>query len=312
MSDYLRLWSKCSLLVLLLAALVGCAESGASSASAQAGAGEAESRSVSELGPIRFGLVPSEGGTDIVKRFRPVIAQIERELGRPVEAFSATEYLGIITAMQNKQVDVVYMGPKSYVEASRIAGAVAVAKELNLDGVAGYYAIMLAREDSGIKTLADAKGRSFGYVTPNSTSGYLLPAIGVMEETGLTVEEYFGEISYTGTHGNAAYAVRSGEIEVVANNTLDLRAMKSSGFDDSELVEIWRSAMIPAGVIAVRSDLPESFHEQIRQALIELSADSEAMDEMARGGFISATDEDYDIIRVLEQRKAEMVADHDG
>lgn len=312
MSVYPRLWFKYLLLVLAVAALVGCADPGTSSTSAQAASGESGAGTVAEERPIRLGLVPSEGGTDIVKRFGPVIEQLERELGRPVEAFSATEYLGIITAMQNKQVDVVYMGPKSYVEASRIAGAVAVAMELNLEGLAGYYAIMLARKDSGIKTLADAKGRSFGYVTPNSTSGYLLPAIYVMEETGMSVEEYFGEVSYTGTHGNAAYAVRSGEIDVVANNTLDLRAMMSSGFDDSELVEIWRSPMIPGSVIAVRGDLPESFHEQIRQALIELSKDDEAMDEMARGGFVSATDEDYDIIRVLEQRNAEMAADNDG
>jgi len=295
---------------------IGCGNSGANSSSTSAGqsAGEQETTQAesAEQGPIRLGLIPSEGGMDIVKRFEPVVEQLEKKLGRPVKAFSATEYLGIITAMRNKQVDVVYLGPKSYVEASRIAGAVAVAKELNLDGLAGYYGIIVTNKNTGIKTLADAKGHSFGFVTPNSTSGFLVPSIGIQEKTGMSAEDFFGDIQYTGTHGNAVRAVLAGDLDVAATNTLDLRAMEQSGLDASDLVELWRSPIIPAGVIAVREDLPLEFREQVTQALVELSNDHEAMEQMARGGFVPAKDEDYDIIRVLEQRKAEMAAPSDG
>ena len=285
--------------------LLGCSNESPSTNESASAAGS------NTLKTIRFGLIPSEGGTDIVERFKPVINQLESKFERPVEAFSATEYLGIITAMQNKQVDVVYFGPKSYVEANRIAGAIAVAKELNIEGVAGYYGIIVTHRDSGITSLAEAKGHAFGFTTPNSTSGYLVPSIGIIEQTGMPAEEYFGEIRYTGTHGNAVNAVLSGDLEVAATNTLDLRAMEKSGLDASSLVELWRSPMIPAGVIAVRDDLPQSFHQQVQEALVELSNDTDAMADMARGGFVPATDADYDIIRVLEQRKAEM-AEQDG
>lgn len=306
MQDSLKLWCNFALAALVSVVIAGCSEAGTSEMDETV-----QAESVDE-GPIRFGLIPSEGGTDIVERFKPVITQLESELGRPVEAFSATEYLGIITAMKNKQVDVVYFGPKSYVEANRIAGAVAVAKELNLDGLAGYYGIIVTHRDSGITTLAEAKGRRFGFTTPNSTSGFLVPSIGIIEETGMSPDEYFGEVSYTGTHGNAVRAVLAGDLEVAATNTLDLRAMEQSGLDSSNLVEIWRSPMIPAGVIAVRDDLPESFHRQVAEALVKLSTDEEAMEQMARGGFEHATDEEYDIIRVLEQRKAEMAEANGG
>jgi len=291
-------WFDFGLLLLALGLLSACGGGEQANPSPKAGA--------EENTPIRFGLIPSEGGSDMVERFRPVIKQLEAELGRPVEAFSATEYLGIITAMQNKQVDLVYFGPKSYVEANRIAGAIAVAKELNLDGLAGYFGVIVTHKDSGITSLADAKGRSFGFTTPNSTSGSLIPAIGIMNELGISAEEYFGQIEYTGTHGNAVRAVLNRDLDVAATNTLDLRAMEQSGLDSSNLVEIWRSEMIPAGVIAVREDLPQEFHNQVAAALISLSTDRQAMEEMARGGFVPATDADYDIIRVLEQRRAEM------
>ncbi len=35
---------------------------------------------------------------------------------------------------------------------------------------------MVARKDSGIKTLADIKGKKLGFADPDSTSGYLDPA----------------------------------------------------------------------------------------------------------------------------------------
>ncbi|MFG0315445.1 MAG: phosphate/phosphite/phosphonate ABC transporter substrate-binding protein [Phycisphaerales bacterium] len=306
MQASLKLWCNFALAAIVSVVIAGCSDAGSA---AQEESSQAEAM---EDGPVRLGLIPSEGGTDIVERFKPVITQLEKELGRPVEAFSATEYLGIITAMKNKQVDVVYFGPKSYVESNRIAGAVAVAKELNLDGLAGYYGIIVTHKDSGIASLADAKGKGFVFTTPNSTSGFLVPSIGIIEETGMSADEYFGEVSYTGTHGNAVRAVLAGDLEVAATNTLDLRAMEQSGLDSSNLVEIWRSPMIPAGLIAVRDDLPESFHRQGADALVALSEDEEAMERMARGGFVPATDADYDIIRVLEQRKAEMAEANGG
>ena len=306
MQASLKLWCNLALAAFISVLLAGCSDAATSKQGENA-----KAESLNE-GPIRLGLIPSEGGTDIVERFKPVITQLEKELGRPVEAFSATEYMGIITAMKNKQVDVVYFGPKSYVEANRIAGAVAVAKELNLDGLAGYYGIIVTHKDSGIASLTDAKGKGFGFTTPNSTSGFLVPSIGIIEETGMSADEYFGEVSYTGTHGNAVRAVLARDLEVAATNTLDLRAMEQSGLDSSNLVEIWRSPMIPAGLIAVRDDLPESFHRQVADALVALSEDEDAMEQMARGGFVPATDADYDIIRVLEQRKAEMAEANDG
>lgn len=256
---------------------------------------------------IRLGLIPSEGGADIVARFAPMADHLEQELGVPVETFSASEYIGVITAMQNKQVDVAYFGPKSYVEANRIAGAVAVARELNDQGQEGYYGIIIARKDSGMTTLEDARGQTFGFVTPNSTSGFLVPSIGIIELTGERPEAFFGEIRYTGSHGSAIRAVLAGDLPVAATNTLDLIAMEQSGLDSSPLVELWRSELIPSSPIAVRGDLPQSFQDAIRDAVVSLSENPAALEAMARGGFVPGGDADFDPIRALEQRRQELI-----
>jgi len=256
---------------------------------------------------IRLGLIPSEGGADIVARFAPMADHIEQQLGIPVETFSASEYIGVITAMQNKQVDVAYFGPKSYVEANRIAGAVAVARELNDQGQEGYYGIIIARKDSGMTTLHDARGETFGFVTPNSTSGFLVPSIGIIEVTGERPESFFAEIRYTGSHGSAVRAVLAGDLSVAATNTLDLFAMEQAGLDSSPLVELWRSELIPSSPISVRGDLPQSFQDAIRNAVLSLSDNPRALEAMARGGFVPGTDADFDPVRALEQRRQELI-----
>ncbi|NEQ51180.1 MAG: phosphate/phosphite/phosphonate ABC transporter substrate-binding protein [Leptolyngbya sp. SIO3F4] len=252
---------------------------------------------------IRFGLIPAEGGTDIVDRFQSLFDHIAGELETDVKAFSASEYVGVITAMQNDQVDVAYFGPKSYVEAHRIAGAEAVVKQLSDDGSEGYHSIIVTRRGSGILSLEGAEGKRFGFVTPNSTSGYLVPSIGIIEATGKPAEEYFSEVRFTGSHSTAVRAALTGDVDVAATNTLDLGAMERNGLDTTGLVELWRSDMIPGAVIAVRDDLPESFKQAIRESMISFNENEEALKNMARGGFVPAEDAEYDIIRLLEQRR---------
>lgn len=258
---------------------------------------------------IVFGLVPSEGGTDIVERFNPLIRFLNEHLDHPVVPKPASEYAGVITAMQNKQVELAYYGPKSYVEAARIAGAEALVKELDADGQPGYKSLIVVHVDSPIRSLADARGASFAFVTPNSTSGYLVPMIGILRETGVKPEDHFGEVRYTGSHGSSMNAVVARDVQVAAINDLDMLAMVNAGqVDGSALRVIWTSELIPAAPIAVRRDIPESLKRALREAFLAFNTHEAELRAMSRGGFVPADDEEYDIVRVLEQRQAELAA----
>lgn len=296
----------------IVVGLLGCSDSDAGSAPNAATNSDDIAMSEAWPDPIRFGLVPAEGGADTVARFEPLAEHLRTELGCKVDVFSASEYVGVITAMQNDQVDVAYFGPKSYVEANRIAGAEALVREITEDGSEGYFSVLVSREGSGIQTMDDAKGRSFAFVTPNSTSGYLVPFLGIREATGMVADEYFGEVRYTGSHGTSIRAVLAGDVEVAATNTLDLKAMQQSGLDISPLVELWRSELIPGSVIAVRRELPQSLKDAVQKAVVGFSENAAALEEMGRSGFVPTNDGAYEIIRLLEQQEHELSEESGG
>lgn len=298
-----------AMIALVLITVPGCGDSGAS---AQAGSGAgaaAESARAGWPDEIVFGIVPTEGGTDIVERLRPLVTFLGEHLDHPVVAKPASEYAGVITAMQNRQVHLAYYGPKSYVEAARVAGAEAIIKQLSVDGQPGYYGTIVVHVDSPIGSLAEAEGRSFAFVTPNSTSGYLVPSIGIMTETGRSAEEFFGEIRYTGAHGSSMHAVATKNVEVAATNTLDMTAMVNAGqVDGSALKVIWKSALIPSAPIAVRRDIPESLKRALSEAFLAFNDEAGLLEEMSRGGFVTAHDTEYDSVRLLERHRAELSA----
>ena len=60
----------------------------------------------------------------------PVAEYLEAEIGRPVEAFAATDYAGIVEALKAGSADVGFMGPLQYVIAHRQSGARPILGEL--------------------------------------------------------------------------------------------------------------------------------------------------------------------------------------
>jgi len=75
-----------------------------------------------------------------------------------------------------------------------------------------YKAEFLTKADSGIKTLQDLKGKTFCFVEPNSTSGYIVPNI-ILKAAGLNPEKDFKAVVNAGGHDKVAIAVYKGDCD---------------------------------------------------------------------------------------------------
>jgi phosphonate transport system substrate-binding protein len=255
---------------------------------------------------IVLGLVPSEGSSDILERYKPMREHLERVLGIKVEAMSTSDYTGVITAMSHKHVDIAYLGPKSYVEAATRAGAVAVAMELDKDGVPGYHGLIIARADSGFKTVADIKGKTFAFTDPNSTSGSLVPLMHFKRDLKTEPKKFFKEVRFAGSHPAAILAVVNGSVDAAATNDLDLaRVVKSGQVRQGDLSVLWTSELIPGSPMVVRRDLPESLKAAILGAILTLNEDKQALEQLGNGGYTYANDASFDVMRYLMRLQEE-------
>jgi len=234
---------------------------------------------------------------------------LEKELGVKVEAFSASDYAGIITAMTHKHIEFAYFGPKSYVEAAARAGAEALALELDKDGAKGYQGILITGKKSGITTVEQAtdKTKTFAFTDPNSTSGCLVPSVLFYRDLKTPPESLFKEVSFSGSHGASILAVKNNKVDVAATNDIDLNRMIEKGAaskDDFNI--IWTSELIPGAPMAGRKDLPQDLKEAFTKALLSFNNNKEGLEKLQNGGYAPVTDANYDVVRYMNDLKAKL------
>jgi phosphonate transport system substrate-binding protein len=75
-----------------------------------------------------------------------------------------------------------------------------------------YKAQFMAGASTGIKSFADLKGKTFCFVDPNSTSGYIVPNI-ILKAQGLNPDTDFKAVTMAGGHDKVAIAVYKGDCD---------------------------------------------------------------------------------------------------
>lgn len=256
---------------------------------------------------LRMGVAPTEGAADTAERFKGLAEHLTKELGIPVEVISASDYAGIITAMAAKNIELAYFGPKSYTEAAEKANAQAVALEKGKDGQPGYYGVVIAKSGSGMKTIQDAKGKTFAFTDPNSTSGYLVPNILFYRDLKTKPEEFFKEVKFSGSHGASILSVKNGSIDTAATNNVDLdRAATKGDARWEDFVILWKSELIPGSPMVVRGDLPESLKKAYGAALLKFNDNKDGLVKLQIGGYEPATDQTYDVTRYMNRLKDQL------
>ena len=218
---------------------------------------------------IVMGLIPAENNEEMVAKFEPMRALLEKKLGQKVKVFTATDYTGVIEGMKKKRVDIAWFGPLSYYLAEQEAGAEAFAVGVREDGKSTYRSIFVVPGDSPVKSIKDLKGKSVAFVDPASTSGGLMPAYLVKKETGLMPEQFFGKFTYAGSHDAAELAVKNKTVDAAADNDITYPKMLTKGLITKESNRVLlESPDLPGSPLTYRGDLPADMKKKIRDAIL--------------------------------------------
>ena len=272
---------------------------------------------------FRIGILGGENAQDRMNSNECLRKYTEETLGVPAKLFAPADYNGVIQGLLGGTIDMAILGASGYAKTylSDPEAVEPVLVKVNTDGSFGYYSIGFARKDSGITSITDLKGKSFGFGDPNSTSGYLIPSIEIPQiSKDITMEsgKYFGEVKFTGGHEQTIVAVYNGDIDAGVTwadglgawedgyNSGALRKAVDAGLVDmNELVEIWKSKPIPEGPLVLRKALPAEVKAKMTTLMDTLDEkDKECFYGVASGeakSFDPITHDAY--LSIIEARK---------
>ncbi|HCZ00722.1 MAG: phosphonate ABC transporter substrate-binding protein [Rhodobacterales bacterium RIFCSPHIGHO2_02_FULL_62_130] len=279
-------------------------------------AGAAQAQDIKEF---NIGILGGENAQDRLTSTECLRVAMEKELGVPVKVFTPADYDGVVQGLLGGTLDYAWLGASAYAKTYLTdpeAVDVMLTKQ-NVDGSTGYYSIGFARKDAGIASMEDAKGKTFAFADPNSTSGYLVPAAELTAKYG-KLEEYFSEVKMSGGHEQTIVGVANGDFAAGVSWADGLgnwedgytsgafrKAADAGLVDMNDIVEIWRSTLIPEGPLVVRRALPQDVKDKVYAMMDTMWAtDKECAYNVAAGDakdFVPVKHDDY--LGVIEARK---------
>lgn len=260
----------------------------------------ASAASAEDLKEFRIGLLGGENEADRLKNNQCLVEKLPSVLGvEKVSLFPASDYDGVVQGLLGGTLDFAELGASAYAKVvlAKADAVEPILTTIQTDGATGYYTIMVAKKDSGIKTLADLKGKKLGFADADSTSGYLVPLVSLPEATGAPIKEYFSSTGFGGGHENLVLEVLKGTFD--AGTTFgsgvgefkdgytsgNLKKMVDKGIlNMDELVEVWKSPMIPNGPLVVRTSMNADVKAKFKQFMMDLPKSDPACFEAVQGG----------------------------
>lgn len=269
---------------------------------------------------LRVQLIPSKDAEKLNAQRKPLQDLLEKQLDMKVEVTVATDYNGLIEAMKSEKVDVGFLSTTAYVLAKEQNAAEVLISALRYDVddqgnklkdsplVNNYKSQLITSKDSGIKSVADLKGKKIAIASFTSTSGFVWPA-NLLADNDIDPQKDVEWIN-VGGHDKAVSAVYNGEVDA-AFTFKDARYLLEKEIDDirEKVVFVMNTEPIPNDTISVIPSLDKKLKQKIADAFINITKDKDGL-EIIRNiyqheGYERAKDSDYDIVRKYLERQKE-------
>ena len=266
---------------------------------------------------IRFGLLPAEDPTLMVEQFAGIAKHIGKEMGLPTTVRVSESYNALIEGMRAGHLEVVYVGGGQYLKMLDL-GMKVVPLVLNKDtSQRTYYkSCIITKPDSGIKTFADLKGRTFSFVTPTSTSGGVAPTYMLLKNK-INPDKDFKRKIFAGKHDASYLAVKNGKVDAGAVADFyfwrwqDRGIFKMEKYDEpndkliNAELRIVACQKVPNTPMVTLKDFGDGFVDKMRKAFLSLpEGTANAYKIWPSTGFVPSSHKDFlDLAEMAELKK---------
>jgi len=253
---------------------------------------------------VRISVVSRFAPNVIYNGYQPILEYLEREGTRRYELQLSTSYQDAVDHLREGRVDASFLGAWIYSHLESREDLVPLVAPLNAQGRSEFHAVLIARSDSPLRSMADLEGERVALPSSQSFSGNWLRTYG-LAEVGLVPAD-LDSLHHFAHHTTVVWRVLGKDFDagVVKESVADR-------YENEGLRRVATSRAIPGPPLVGRRGADPAALEEIRTLLLALDpddpADRRVLDSWTpefSHGFTAVGPEDYrDAFRAEEDSR---------
>ena len=243
---------------------------------------------------LKVSAIPDEAPTELLRKFKPLGAYLEQELGMKVEFVPVADYAAVVEALAADRIDMAWLGGFTFVQARLKTGNAVPLVQREQDA---EFTSKFITSDPAVKSLQDLKGKTFAFGSVSSTSGSLMPRYFMLQD-GIKPEDFFSRVAYSGAHDATAAWVQAGKADAGVLNASVWQKLVDAGKVDTDKVKVFATTPTYYDYNwTVRGNLDADLQAKIKAAFLALDPakpeQKAILDLQAASRFIETKPENY-------------------
>ena len=243
---------------------------------------------------LKVSAIPDEAPTELLRKFKPLGAYLEQELGMKVEFVPVADYAAVVEALAADRIDMAWLGGFTFVQAHLKTGNAVPLVQREQDA---EFTSKFITSDPAVKSLQDLKGKTFAFGSVSSTSGSLMPRYFMLQD-GIKPEDFFSRVAYSGAHDATAAWVQAGKADGGVLNAPVWQKLVDGGKVDTDKVKVFATTPTYYDYNwTVRGNLDADLQAKIKSAFLALDPakpeHKAILDLQAASRFIETRPENY-------------------
>lgn len=216
---------------------------------------------------LKVSAIPDEAPTELLRKFKPLGAYLEQELGMKVEFVPVADYAAVVEALAADRIDMAWLGGFTFVQARLKTGNAVPLVQREQDA---EFTSKFITSDPAVKSLQDLKGKTFAFGSVSSTSGSLMPRYFMLQD-GIKPEDFFSRVAYSGAHDATAAWVQAGKADAGVLNASVWQKLVDAGKVDTDKVKVFATTPTYYDYNwTVRGNLDAALQEKIKASFLAL------------------------------------------
>lgn len=241
---------------------------------------------------VLIGRPPYLSLSEMMRHVGTLFAFLKKEMGvKEVRLVTGQDYTSVLAALIRGKIDFAWVGPMAYVIGNEKGDLMPIAKAQHPGGAA-YRGVFITLKNGRVLGLDDIRGKTVGFVDPESASGYLYPLYLLKR---LKIDPHKAcKVIFLKKHDAVLGAVLDGKIDVGVCLEATLKTI-SDPKQLNRILVLGKTDEVPSDVIVCRKDCPVNLRERFLEALLKRTASDAAAP--LRQTFAPAEDADFQSVQ---------------